>query len=365
MHNKAIRVLLVDDEILIAERLAARLVGHGFEVVLANSVRDALGRLQSTEFDTVVTDVLFDGRPEGNSIVEAVGEYQANCPVFVMTGFPGVSGAVTAMKCGAADYLPKPIDPVNMVAMIHRAVRERHVRCEQLEFSELVDIVSGLVANTIERIDPYTAGHGQRTRHYCDVMAEKANLDRGVRERLQLAAIAHDYGKIYLEDLGFLTKEGPLTDREYQSVKLHPALGAEKLGNTPRLKDVCRWIEEHHERWDGRGYPYKKKGEEISLPGRILGIVEVFDSLATRRSYKQPWPLEKVMDFFEDHREKNFDPDLTDLFLAELETHGEAWIAQPQRDRAALGVDAETPFKAHVPGGPTPLTARRAVSNGS
>jgi HD-GYP domain-containing protein (c-di-GMP phosphodiesterase class II) len=201
-------------------------------------------------------------------------------------------------------------------------------------------------------------------------MADRAGLEPRVRERLQLAAIAHDYGKIYLEDLGFLTKEGPLTDREYQSVKQHPLLGAEKLGNTPHLKDVCRWIAEHHERWDGRGYPYGRKAEEISLPGRILGIVEVFDSLATRRSYKQPWPLEKVMDFFEDHRGKNFDPDLTDLFLQELEENGEEWIAQPQRDRAALGLDASPTVGANgssaTPNGNgAKVLARRAVGDAS
>jgi HD-GYP domain-containing protein (c-di-GMP phosphodiesterase class II) len=190
------------------------------------------------------------------------------------------------------------------------------------------------VANTIERIDPYTAGHGQRTREYCTVLAERVGLDAPTRERLQLAAIAHDYGKIYLEDRGFLTKPGPLSASEYQSVKQHPALGASKLGNHLRLREVCRYVAEHHERWDGKGYPNRLKGEEISLPGRILCVVEVFDSLATRRSYKEPWPLQQVLDFFRERKEKNFDPEVTSVFLACLETHGSEWIAAPQADAA-------------------------------
>ncbi|MEM7517571.1 MAG: HD domain-containing phosphohydrolase, partial [Planctomycetota bacterium] len=135
-----------------------------------------------------------------------------------------------------------------------------------------------------------------------------------------------------LDDLGFLTKKGPLTAAEYKEVQKHPALGARKLGTHPHLQDVCKMVAEHHEKWDGSGYPKRLKEHEISVPGRILGVVEVFDSLSTKRSYKEPWELQKMLDFFEAQRGRAFDPETLDHFLALLEIHGDEWLAQPQKD---------------------------------
>ncbi len=115
-------------------------------------------------------------------------------------------------------------------------------------------------------------------------------------------------------------------------------MGAERLGSHPQLVDVCRYVAEHHERWDGTGYPRHLRREEISPAGRILCVVEVFDSLSTRRSYKNPWDLPKTMDFFEAQAGRAFDPDVINVFLRLLEVHGEEWIRAPRRDLEAAGV---------------------------
>ncbi len=330
-------VLIVDDEPRTTETLGILLERQGFYVTCRHSPGAATQALVQTPFDAVVTDVVFEGHEAGPEILAAARGLQPNAIVVLMTGYPALDRAVRAIRFGAVDYLEKPVDPVVLSARIRRALRERELctRPEQLGFDELVDILSAMVANTIERIDPYTAGHGERTRAYCDLVAGDLGLDRPARERLQLAAVAHDYGKIYLADLGFLTKAGPLTASEYRQVQEHPTLGAEKLGGHPRLIEVCKTIREHHERWDGKGYPDQKRGEEVSISGRILGVVEVFDSLATKRSYKKPWELSKVLDYFEMQGGKAFDPVVLHAFLRQLEKHGEQWIAQPQVDRAS------------------------------
>jgi putative two-component system response regulator len=334
MRDPQRSVLLVDDEARTIEVIGAVLERHGFGVTLARSSRDATELLERRNFDAVVSDVLFEGAADGLEVLRAARELQPTSVVVLMTGHPLLEGAVSAIKRGAFDYLQKPVDPVVLAAQLHRAIRERTWDHENLGFDELVEILSGMVANTIERIDPYTAGHGERTRRYCNLLAEKIGIDLHTRERLQLAAIAHDYGKIYLDDLTFLTKRGQLTAAEYLQVQRHPLLGAEKLGNHSRLREVCQWVAEHHERWDGTGYPYRRRGEEISLPGRVLCVVEVFDSLATKRSYKEAWGLQKVLDFFETQRELAFDPDVLDAFLGLLNQHGERWMAQPDLDRS-------------------------------
>jgi len=333
-------VLLVDDEPKTIELMGAVLGTQGFSVSLCTEHTEALSLLETIQFDAVVTDVVFDGVAGGAEVLAACRRLQPRAVVVLMTGYPAVDTAVSAIKGGATDYLQKPVDPIILGAMVHKAIRERRLaaRPEGVTFLELVDIISEMVANTIERVDPYTAGHGERTRRYSRILGERFGLDSATMERLELGAIAHDYGKIYLDDLGFLTKKGKLTKEEYREVQRHPALGAEKLGAHPQLREVCTYVAEHHEKWDGTGYPYGKAGEDISLPGRILGVVEVFDSLSTRRSYKPAWELSRTREFFREHRGTAFDPDVIDEFQALLEVHGEEWIAQPQKDLEAAGM---------------------------
>ncbi len=344
MKTQRPNVLLVDDERATIELMGAVLGAQGFDVTLCHTAHEACRLLESIQFDAVVTDVVFDGHAKGEDVLARCREQQPGAVVVLMTGYPALDAAVSAIKGGAIDYLQKPVDPVVLGAMVHKALRERRLSSDReggLEFSELVDIISGMVANTIERVDPYTAGHGERTRRYCRILGQKFNLDQPTLERLELGAIAHDYGKIYLDDLGFLTKKGPLTPEEYREVQRHPELGARMLGNHPHLEDVCNYVAEHHEKWDGTGYPLRLREEEISLPGRILGVVEVFDSLSTKRSYKDVWELPKTLAFFDAQRGRAFAPDVLDAFLELLEVHGEEWISAPQRDLEAAGLKLE------------------------
>jgi len=331
-------VLLVDDDRRTLELLGALLDGSGFEVTLARAPGSAVELLRTSRYDAVVTDVVFDGWSEGALVLGTAREHQPDAVVILMTGYPALEAAVAAVKQGATDYLQKPVDPVVLAAYLHRALREREMASPSLAFKDLVDIMTAMVANTIERVDPYTAGHGSRTRKYCRLMGLRLGLDTSTRERLELAGIAHDYGKIYLDDLGFLTKKGALTLEEYAAVQKHPELGARKLGHHTQLKEVCRFVAEHHEKWDGSGYPRKTAGEAISLPGRILGVVEVFDSLATKRSYKDGWELTRVVEFLQGERGKHFDPVVIDEFLVLLGDYGEDWLQAPRRDLQAAGV---------------------------
>lgn len=336
-------VLLVDDDAKTIELLAAVLETQGFDTTLARAPEIAVQLLRAIAFDAVVTDVVFDGFADGYVVLSAVRDIQPKAVVVLMTGYPAIENAVSAIKGGAHDYVQKPVDPIVLAAFIHRALREREISRPDLTFGDLVDILSAMVANTIERVDPYTAGHGSRTRKYCRYLAQKIGLEPARTERLELAAIAHDYGKIYLDDLGFLTKNGPLTTAEFEEVKKHPLLGARKLGNHEFLEPVRRFVGEHHERFDGAGYPKKLARDQISMEGRILCVAEVFDSLATKRSYKEVWELTRTIDFFASERAKAFDPEVLDPFLDLLEVHGDRWMRAPREDLAAAGLAVPGP----------------------
>lgn len=336
--DRPLRVLLVDDEQSTLDIIGAVLGAQGFDVHLSASPENAIAAVEAQSFDAVVTDVMFDGVSAGEQVLEATRSLRPEAVCILITGYPRVDAAVQAMKFGATDYITKPVDPAAVGETIQRAVGERRLGREELPFQDLVDILSGLVAKSIESVDPYTAGHGERTRRYCRLVAEDFGLDPKTVERLELAAIAHDYGKIFLDDIGFLTKKGPLTPQERREMQRHPLVGAERLGEHPQLTHVVRFIKEHHERWDGLGYPYRLKAGEISRPGRILCVVEVFDSLTTRRSYKNAWSLEKTMDYFESQSGRAFEPDILDTFLGLLEKNGQSWLDAPKADLAAAGL---------------------------
>jgi response regulator RpfG family c-di-GMP phosphodiesterase len=329
-------VLLVDDEARTLELLAALLRRHGFLVSEATTTRRAIELVTTTRFDAVVTDVLFDGRASGKEVLRAARRLAPATVVLLMTGYPAVDAAVSAMRDGADDYIEKPVDGSLLAAKIEGALRRRAANADALRFSELADIVSHLVTAAIERVDAYTAGHCERTRRYSVLLAQELGLDAAMRERLGLAAVAHDYGKIFLPDLTCLTKRGPLSEHELRDMRRHPLLGAEKLAVHARLHDVCQWISEHHERWDGHGYPARKRGEETSLCGRILALVEVLDSLATRRSYKEAWDLGRVIEHLRSERERAFDPAVLDVLLSKLETLGFDWLGGASADQRAV-----------------------------
>lgn len=336
--EKPLHILLADDERATLDLLGTVLEAHGFRVHLSATPEDAIAAVEAHPFDAVITDVVFHGRSAGEEILAATRKLRPRAICLLMTGYPRVDAAVQAMKIGAVDYLQKPVDPTVLAATIQRAVNEKRLSKEELPYQDLVDILSGLVAKSIERVDPYTAGHGERTRRYCRLVAEDFGLDSTTVERLELAAIAHDYGKIFLDDLGFLTKEGPLSPQERVEMKRHPLVGAERLGAHPQLAKVVQFVAEHHERWDGTGYPFRLKGRQISRPGRILCVVEVFDSLTTRRSYKNAWSLQKTIDYFESQSGRAFDPEILDTFLRLLEVNGETWLEAPKVDLTAAGL---------------------------
>ncbi|MEM8710495.1 MAG: HD domain-containing phosphohydrolase [Planctomycetota bacterium] len=336
--TRPLHILLADDEHATLDLLRFVLEAQGFEISVASAPEDAIAIVEASAVDAVITDVVFDGISAGERILAATKELRPTAICLLMTGYPRVDAAVQAMKIFAVDYLQKPVDPATLAATVQRAVAEKRLAREELPFQDLVDILSGMVAKSIERVDPYTAGHGERTRRYCKLVAEDFGLDAKTVERLELAAIAHDYGKIFLDDLGFLTKQGALTPNERREMQRHPLVGAERLGAHPQLAQVVQFVAEHHERWDGLGYPFRLRGTEISRPGRILCVVEVFDSLTTRRSYKNAWSLQKTIDYFESQAGRAFDPDILDTFLRLLEVHGHEWLEAPKADLAAAGL---------------------------
>jgi HD-GYP domain-containing protein (c-di-GMP phosphodiesterase class II) len=178
------------------------------------------------------------------------------------------------------------------------------------------------LVNALEANDRYTKGHSERVRYLSVELGKYIGLDYRELEVLEHAAILHDIGKIGIESM-VLNKEGKLTANEYGIVKAHPLIGDEILGPIDTLDGVRTTIIQHHERYDGGGYPYGLPGEEISLKARILAVIDTFDAMLTDRPYRRALSLNRVKEELRQGAGSQFDPYIVNAFLDILETREE------------------------------------------
>lgn len=164
-----------------------------------------------------------------------------------------------------------------------------------------------------------TGHHVKRVAEYARLLAEKSGLSAEEAEIIRLAAPLHDVGKVGIPD-AILNKPGALDKDEFEIIKTHPALGYSMLSAARGrvLQAAAILAQQHHERWDGTGYPLGLSGDSCHIYGRITGIVDVFDALGQQRLYKAAWPLEKILDYFCEQRGKQFDPNLVDIFFENI-----------------------------------------------
>ncbi len=184
------------------------------------------------------------------------------------------------------------------------------------EIEETQKEVIVTLGEVVENRSKETGGHVRRVGAYSEFLAGKAGLSQDAVALIRQASPMHDVGKIGIPE-AIINKPGPLTEEEFTLVKRHTTIGYDILkGSTRKIMKAAAVIaREHHERWDGNGYPQGKKGEDIDISGRIVAVADVFDALSSPRVYKEPWPADKIRSYYQEQRGKQFDPGITDIFL--------------------------------------------------
>jgi HD-GYP domain-containing protein (c-di-GMP phosphodiesterase class II) len=181
---------------------------------------------------------------------------------------------------------------------------------------EREDLLIGILIALTRAIDAkseWTAGHSERVTRYAEDMGRVLQFNEEQMRVLSISAILHDIGKIAVPEQ-ILDKPGKLTDEEFNEVKKHPRTGTNIISSIPSYGTILSGILYHHERWDGTGYPEGLKGEEIPLNARIICVADVYDALAADRPYRKAWSREQALAFFEEQKEKLFDPQLVGIF---------------------------------------------------
>jgi putative two-component system response regulator len=192
---------------------------------------------------------------------------------------------------------------------------------EETYFS-LLHLFAGADATRQVNADDGTAQHSARVGQGCALVAAHLGIDVREIEIVSWAGTLHDIGKLRVP-YDILVKPGPLDDEEWSVIKQHPAMGAEMLlAVSPELEPIAAGICSHHEHWDGSGYPYGLRGAEIPLAGRIIAVLDVFDSLMCPRPYRfRAWSERAVVDYVASIAGSHLDPDVVSVFL-ELHRHG-------------------------------------------
>lgn len=192
--------------------------------------------------------------------------------------------------------------------------------CINKEIEETQREILYILGEVTEARSEETGNHVKRVSKYSQILAEKYGLSKRETMLITMAAPIHDVGKVGISD-SILMKPGKLTPEEFEIVKTHTTIGYSMLKSSNRdvLKSAAIIAHEHHERYDGKGYPRGLKGDKIHIYGRIVGVADVFDALGSSRVYKKPWVMNDILKYFKEEKGKHFDPVLVDILFDNLD----------------------------------------------
>jgi putative nucleotidyltransferase with HDIG domain len=307
----------VDDDESIRTSVARYLRGKGYEVEVADSGAAALTLLERQRFTVMLCDVRMPGMA-GLDVVPRALRVDGDLAILMLTAVNDASTATTALSNGALDYLLKPIELADLHVAVERAAHRRqlgiqrrrveeHVREEvALRTAELerekaalraltVGVAETLI-NAMEAKDVYLKGHSRRVAEQAASIAEELGLDADMVEHVRLAGRLHDVGKIGIRE-DVLNKPGKLTPEEFEHVKQHVEIGMEILAPLRHIPVALQFVHDHHEHYDGSGYPRGLSADRITLGGRILAACDAFDALTSRRAFREAMDPQQTLDY--------------------------------------------------------------------
>ncbi|MGR8929958.1 MAG: response regulator [Gammaproteobacteria bacterium] len=337
-------IVIVDDQPNNLRVLSGILQQAGYKVRPALDGQFALQSIKSSPPDLILLDIRMPDM-DGYEVCRHLksDETTKDIPVIFISALQDMEDKLSAFRVGGVDYVAKPFQVEEVLARVsahlklYRLQRNlQHVIDErtkdllltleslnesQKRYADVLEKTIQSIATTIEKRDPYTAGHQTRVSMMATEIAREMGLDSDRIEGLRLGAMVHDIGKIYVP-VEILTRPGKLTDIEFALIKTHPQVGYDIVRQIQFPWPVAEMIYQHHERIDGSGYPNALRGSDILLEARIIGVADVVEAIASHRPYREALGLEKALANIRDGAGTLYDDDVAAACLRLFEQNG-------------------------------------------
>lgn len=343
--NLTYDILIVDD---ISENIKVAmniLKENNYNFSFALNGKQALDIVKSKNFDLILLDIMM---PEmnGYEVCERLknDEETKDIPVIFLSAKADIDSLTKGFKIGAVDYISKPFHSAELISRVathlelYKAKRvlkqnnlDLNIKMKYKEKRILSELEASqkemiyILAELMESTSDETGKHIKRVAQLSQLMASlHSSLDENEVQIIYNASPMHDIGKITI-DMNILHKPSKLTDEEFNAMKMHTTNAHNLLSKSTRelLQAASVISHQHHEKWDGSGYPQGLKGEEIHIYGRIVAIADVLDALTHKRVYKKSWSFEEASKYIIEHKSTHFDPYLVELFEHNLDSFKE------------------------------------------
>ena len=327
------RILIIDDNPEIT-RLLVNILGDDHECASADSAEEGLALLHESPFDLVLTDVEMSGL-SGIELVPKVLKQTPETVVIMISGRHDIETAINAMQVGAFDYITKPFSLPLVEAAVKRALDHSKLICAkrryetyleeivQLRTKEVKQVLGSLdvayrstlraLNSALETRDQDTQGHSERVVAFSLRLGCEMGLNQGELTSLEYGALLHDIGKIGVPD-AILRKPAKLTEEEWAQMRLHPQHGKQILDGIEFLEGAALVVLQHHEKWDGSGYPQSLRHYEIDLKARIFAVADAFDAIVSDRVYRKGRSYAVAAVELDGSAGTHFDPQVIEAF---------------------------------------------------
>ncbi len=326
-------ILVADDEPEIRHVLSD-LLSPLYDCEAVGSAEEALELLSSGAYDLVISDIMMGGM-SGLDLIPRVKELSPDTVVIMISGVQTVESAINALRAGAFDYVMKPFDLHHVEAAVSRALEHHFLRVEKRRYETYLEemvaqrteeldgalrslgdayrtTLKALTA-ALETRDSETHGHSERVVNFSLRLGRELALDAEQTRSLEFGSLLHDIGKIGVPD-AILRKPAKLTEEEWVRMREHPLHGQKILRGIQFLEGAARVVAQHHEKWDGSGYPLGLRGAQIDLNARIFAVADAFDAITSDRVYRAGRPYEDALAELDEYAGRQFDPRIVEAF---------------------------------------------------
>jgi putative two-component system response regulator len=336
MNNTQKEILIVDDKVDNIKLLNSFLEKEGYKLRNALDGQTALLSVSVKKPDIILLDINMP-KMNGFEVCKKLKENKetAHIPIVFISALNDLDSKIEAFNIGGVDYIIKPFASEEVLARVkthlelsdyqhnleekvQQGLQEIKALNKEIELTQDEMIVT--LASILDAKDDDTGKHVIRVAEFSKLLAQLYGLDTQTIELIYKAAPLHDAGKVAIPD-NILNKPGKFEPHEWEIMKTHAIKGYEIFKNSTRpiLQMAATIAKEHHERWDGKGYPDGLKEYDISIAGRIVIIADIFDALTHKRVYKEAWSFEDAKKFIKDNAGTIFEPKLAELFVENFE----------------------------------------------